>query len=93
MCDCPQQCLEIDQSGYIKDVLDCFGMAVANPYNTSLLVGAKTHLIKYDREALQSDIKNYQSLISSFLYMQIGTHLDISFAVSCLAQYVANPLP
>src|SRR5712672_41090 len=29
--------LTIDQSGYVKDILDCFGMADANPNNTPLL--------------------------------------------------------
>src|SRR5579863_5259083 len=83
--------LEIDQSGYIKDVLDRFGMADANPHNTPLLAGAEAHLIKHDGEASQSEIKHYQSLIGSLLYVQIGTRPDISFAVSRLAQYAANP--
>ena len=91
--DRSRRCLEIDQSGYIKDVLDRFGMADANPHNTSLPAGTETHLIRYDGEALHSDIKNYQSLIGSLLYVQIGTCPDISFAVSRLAQYAANPSP
>jgi transposase InsO family protein len=85
--------IEIDQSGYIKDIIDRFGMADANPHNTPLPAGAETHLIKYDGEASQSDIKDYQSLIGSLLYVQIGTRPDISFAVSRLAQYAANPSP
>ena len=36
---------------------------------------------------------HYQSLIGSLLYVQIGTCPDISFVVSCLAQYTANPSP
>src|SRR5579863_1015142 len=66
-------------------------MADANPHNTPLPAGAKVHLIKHDGEASQSEIKHYQSLIGSLLYIQIGMRLDISFAVSCLAQYAANP--
>ena len=85
--------IDIDQSGYIKDILERFGMADANPHLTPLPAGAEVHLIKYNREASQTDIKGYQSLIGSLLYVQIGTRPDISFAVSRLAQYAANPSP
>jgi Reverse transcriptase (RNA-dependent DNA polymerase) len=85
------KCLEIDQSGYIKDVLDRFNMTDANPHNTPLPAGADVHLIKNTEQASQSEIKHYQSLIGSLLYVQIGTRPDISFAVSRLAQYAANP--
>ena len=68
-------------------------MADANPHHTPLLAGADTYLVKYDSQASASDIKHYQSLIGSLLYVQIGTRPDISFAVSHLAQYAANPSP
>src|SRR5712672_3174363 len=83
--------LTIDQSGYIKDILDCFGMIDTNPNHTPLPTGADVHLIKYDGQASLEDIKNYQSLIGSLLYVQIGTRPDLSFAVSRLAQYASNP--
>jgi len=83
--------LEIDQAGYIKDVIDRFSMTDANPHNTPLPAGADVHLVKHAEEASQDDIKLYQSLIGSLLYVQIGTRPDISFAVTRLAQYAANP--
>jgi hypothetical protein len=83
--------LQIDQAGYIKDVIDRFGMTDANPHNTPLPAGADVHLIRNTEEASQDDVKLYQSLIGSLLYVQIGTRPDISFAVSRLAQYAANP--
>src|SRR5712672_4565471 len=82
--------LTIDQSGYVKDVFDHFGMADVNPNHTPLPSGADVYLIKYDGQATQSEIKHYQSLISSLLYIQIGTCPDLSFAVSRLAQYAFN---
>ena len=85
------KCIEIDQSGYIKDVLDCFDMTDMNPHNTPLPAGADVHLVKNTEQASLAEIKHYQSLIGSLLYVQFGTCLDISFAVSCLAQYAANP--
>ncbi len=91
--DCPNRCLQIDQAGYTRDVIDHFGMADANPNKTPLPAGTDVLLIKYDGEASSSDVKHYQSLIGSLLYVQIGTCPDISFAVSHLAQYSANPSP
>jgi hypothetical protein len=87
--------LGIDQSGYLKGVLEHFGMAdaTANPHNTPLPAGAEEHIIKFDGEASASDINHYQSLIGSLLYLQIGMRPDISFAVAHLAQYAANPSP
>ena len=85
--------IEIDQSGYIADVLERFGMTDANPHHTPLPAGADVHLVKYTGVASPSEIKHYQSLIGSLLYIQIGTRPDIAFAVSRLAQYAANPSP
>jgi hypothetical protein len=85
--------IDIDQSGYIAKVLERFGMTDANPHNTPLPAGAEAHLVKYSGEASKSDIKHYQSLIGSLLYVQIGTRPDIAFAVARLAQYASNPSP
>jgi hypothetical protein len=85
--------LEIDQSGYLSNVLERFGMADASPHNTPLPTGADEHLKKFHGQATASDIKHYQPLIGSLLYLQIGMRPDISFAVSRLAQYAANPSP
>jgi transposase InsO family protein len=91
--DRSQRRIEVDQSGYIRSILDRFGMADANPHPTPLPAGADVHLVKNTSQATQAEIKHYQSLISSLLYVQIGTRPDISFAVSRLAQYAANPSP
>src|SRR5712671_6335427 len=72
--------LTIDQSGYVKDILDCFGMADTNPNHTPLPTGADVHLVKYNGQASQKDIKHYQSLIDSLLYVQISMCPDLSFA-------------
>jgi hypothetical protein len=92
-CDRKLKRLEIDQSGYLRDVLEHFGMVDANPHSTPLPAGAEEQLIKYNGQVSASDIKHYQSLIGSLMYLQIGTRPDISFAVARLAQYTANPSP
>ena len=83
--------LDINQSRYISEIISRFGMADANPARTPLPSGADTHLIPHDRSATPQEIKYYQQIIGSLLYVQIGTRPDISFAVSRLAQYAYNP--
>jgi len=74
------------------EIINRFGLSDANPARTPLPSGAEVHLTKYDGEATPTEIKLYQQIIGSLLYIQIGTHPDISFAVSHLAQYASNPL-
>ena len=89
--DRPNKRLVIDQSRYLQGVLTHFSMADANPTPTPLPSGADVHLVKNPEQATATDIKLYQSMIGSLLYLQISTHPDISFAVSRLAQYGTNP--
>jgi hypothetical protein len=60
---------------------------------TPLPLGAEMHLMKYEKQASASEIKAYQQVIGSLLYVQIGTRPDISFAVSHLTQYASNSSP
>ena len=59
--------LEIDQSHYILEIINHFGMADANSMHTPLPTGTEVHLIKHDREATASEIKYYQQIIGSLL--------------------------
>src|SRR6266403_3498208 len=83
--------LEIDQSHYTLEIINRFGLSDANPAHTPLPSGAEVHLTKYNGEATPTEIKLYQQIIGSLLYVQISTRPDISFAVSHLAQYASNP--
>jgi hypothetical protein len=91
MCNRSIKCLEIDQSRYISEILDQVGMTDVNPAHTPLPMGVDMHLVKHEGQATESEIKDYQRLIGSLLYIQISMHPNISFAVLCLAQYAANP--
>jgi hypothetical protein len=68
-----------------------FGLSDAHPTHTPLPSGAEVHLVKHDGEATAYEIKYYQQIIGSLLYVQIGTRPDISFAVARLVQYASNP--
>src|SRR5713226_1564734 len=57
--------IEVDQSGYIRSILDHFSMADANPYPTPLPTGANVHLIKNTAQATQAEVKHFQSLTTT----------------------------
>src|SRR6266581_7699802 len=83
--------MEINQTDYIQQVVERFGMRDANPVYTPLPAGAEAHLVKYEDQASTSKIKKYQQIIGSLLYAQIGSRPDILFAVAHLSQYDSNP--
>ena len=85
--------LEIDQSHYALEIVNRFGLSDAYTARTPLPTGADVHLEKYDGQASSADIKLFQQMIGSLLYIQIGTRPDLSFAVSRLTQYASNPSP
>src|SRR5258708_13790359 len=66
--DHSKKCIEVDQSGYIRSILDHFSMADANPHPTPLPTGADVHLIKNTTQATQAEVKHFQSLIGSLPY-------------------------
>jgi hypothetical protein len=75
---------------YITEIVWHFGMANANPTCILLPASADTHLTLYNEEATPKEIKYYQQIIGSLIYVQIATRLDIAFAIAHLAQYVSN---
>src|SRR6266702_53481 len=83
--------MEINQTDYIQQVVEMFGMRDANPVYTPLPAGMEAHLVKYKDQASTSEIKKYQQIIGSLLYVQIRSRPDILFAVACLSQFTSNP--
>ena len=80
--------LFIDQCEYLKKVLACFNV-VTNPTHTSL-----SPEFSFKPNEKQCDPKfhqKYQQLVSSLMYLIIGSRPDIGFAVVKLAQQIANP--
>jgi len=52
--------LEIDQSRYIQEIVNRFGMSDANPAHTPLPSGVEMYLVKYEEQASASEIRAYQ---------------------------------
>jgi hypothetical protein len=78
----------ITQEGYIGRVLERFGMSDCKPVATPMDKD-KPHEREEEEEACDKTL--YQQLIGSLGWIAIGTRPDISFAVSYLGRFGANP--
>lgn len=83
------QLIAIDQVAYLEKVLQRTGMVNAKPAATPLPAG-------YYPEPNEGEVdpelrQRFQIVIGSLLYIMLGTRPDISFAVTKLAQFSANP--
>ena len=77
----------LDQTIYLQKVLQRFGMTNAC-YATPLPAGYKP---LENTEPADSNLRSkFQSVIGSLLYIMLGTHPDIAYAVTKLSQFAAN---
>ena len=76
--------ITIDQSKYIKDVLEKFEMTNCKPASTPM----EKEIVKSD---LKCDKSEYMSLVGSLIYVAVVTRPDISFAVSTVSQSMSDP--
>jgi hypothetical protein len=81
--------IHIDQCAYLKVVLERCGMENSNKAATPLPAGYfPTKLEMVASPELRS---KYQTVIGSLLYLMLGTRTDITFAVTQMAKFAANP--
>ena len=76
--------ITIDQSKYIIDMLEKFGMTDCKSATTPM-----------EKEIIKSDTKcdkhEYMSLVGSLIYVAVVTRPDIAFAVSTVSQSMSDP--
>ena len=79
----------LDQTDYLKKVVERFGMSNARGATTPL----PTSYVPVESKDKCSDAfrTTYQSIIGSLLYIMLGTRPDITYAVTKLAQFSTNP--
>jgi hypothetical protein len=81
--------IHLDQSTYLRVVLERCGMQNAKSAVTPL---PARYVPKPSEEPANPERRSrFQTVIGSLLYLMLGTRPDISFAVTKLAQYSANP--
>ena len=85
--------ISLDQTAYIDAILKRFGMEDCKDKHTPLEPGV--HLSAEDCPANpdKKDVRTYQQLIGSLMYVACGTRPDIAFAVSACSQYMQAPGP
>ena len=81
--------LTISQPGYLKKVLERFGMQNCKPVTTPMETGRKFEQITEDEEPF--DVQTYQQAIGCLTYASTTTRPDISAAVGVLSQYSPKP--
>ena len=79
----------IGQPAYANSVLQKFGMENAKPVNTPVETGTKLTKERVDDDGVNEEL--YQSAVGSLLYLSIGTRPDITYAVSNVAKFCAQP--
>jgi Reverse transcriptase (RNA-dependent DNA polymerase) len=89
LCMQKEKDIYLDQHDYLDKVLERFSMTNAKSAPTPLPSNSVPQLNK--GKASPELLRNYQSIIGLLLYLMIGTHPDIAFAVTKLAQFSANP--
>lgn len=78
----------LDQSNYIKKIVNDFGLASAKASNVPIQVNYGKG--KSDNDLLTSNAQ-YQKLLGCLLYISVNTRPDIAASVSILAQKVCQP--
>ena len=83
--------ISIDQSAYIDAVLKRFSMEDCTEKETSLPPHHNMDSSDCPKEPVKQDVKVYQQLIGSLMYIACGTRPDIAYAVNSCAQFMQNP--
>ena len=78
----------INQSTYVRSLLEKFNFMDAKPVKTPVDKSAK---IAIDEDSEPVDKTLYQSAVGSLLYLSTKTRPDITFAVSNVAKYCSDP--
>ena len=81
--------IHLNQCAYLETVLLQCRMQNAKSAATPLLAGyVPTPSVGAPNQEIQS---RFQTVIGFLLYLMLGTHPDIAFAVTILVQHAANP--
>ena len=86
--------IQLTQWPYWEHVINCFKLENIVPRNTPLPTGIvldSDMSPKTDSKKKEMDNKPYRSILGSVMWGQLATRPDLSFLVSLLAQFQANP--
>jgi len=81
----------LHQHPYVLKVLKHFQMENIKHVCTPLPAGYQPSTAPKDYNASPTVQQQYQSVIGSLLFVMLGTQPDITFAISKMSQFIANP--
>lgn len=86
--------IQLNQSAYIRKMLQKFGMndckPVTTPSDPSIRLNKEMEP-RTSEEICEMKKVPYREAVGSLLYASQGTRPDISFAVGCVSRYMENP--
>ncbi len=95
-----ERTLWINQSAYIKRVIELLGMSNCNPTKTPIHHSCQLKRDVYRKsekwieyQATPEEIEGYQSIIGTLMWIACQTRPDIAYAVGKCSRYSANPTP
>lgn len=80
-------CVTMSQTKYVEKILERFNMQNCKPRSTP----CEQKLNYTNDAAVMSDVKKYREAVGSLIYLTVCTRPDLSFVVSKLSQYFAEP--
>jgi len=86
---CQGNIIRLDQTAYLKTVLECFEMMDCRVADTPMVEGYKP--LPNEGPVNPQLRQQYQSVIGSLLHLMLGTRPNIMYAVTKMAQHAANP--
>jgi Reverse transcriptase (RNA-dependent DNA polymerase) len=91
----PNRSISPSQPGYIKSILERFGMADCNPALTPMEENIKLS-IQMSPTTVEGRLEMksfpYRELIGKLLYLAIATRPDIAYVIGVLCRFVENPV-
>ncbi len=81
--------LTIDQSAYLENIIQKYGMEDCRPIATPMEAGKSVTALSDEEEVV--DIHTYQSVVGSLIYASICTRPDLTNTVRVLSQFMSKP--
>ena len=89
--DNKQKSIRLDQSLYVKQVLEQFNMQQTRSVDTPTTnIKLSKHDCPPEHEQNVNVIKTYQSIVGSLMYLSLSTRPDIAYAVNGLSRFLTN---
>lgn len=82
--------LKIDQSAFIRDLVEEEGLSGCNPTSIPMKAGNFIDMQEED-DYEEADLKTYQRLVGKLMYLSCGTRPDIDFVVGQLSKRNSDP--